>query len=118
MEKFRFLKWPVYKDAKKLFGLILETVEKLPNHLRFSIGQQLIRAAFSIILNIAEGSGRKSDKELKRYFDISLGSCYELLACADTLSEQKFISPELFKRIYISIDEITNQLGGFKKSIN
>ena len=117
MEKFRFLKWPVYKDAKNLFGLILELFDKLPNHIKFSIGQQLIKAAFSIILNIAEGSGRKTDRELKRFFDISLGSCYELLACADTLKDQEFISPADFEKVYNLIDEVTNQLGGFKKSI-
>jgi four helix bundle protein len=117
MEKFRFLKWPVYKDSQKLFGLILKIYETFPNHIKYSIGQQLIRAAFSIILNIAEGSGRKTDKELKRYFDISLGSSYELLACADTLHDQKLITDESFEEIYSFIDKITNQLGGFKKSI-
>ncbi|OGY42442.1 MAG: hypothetical protein A2Y67_00155 [Candidatus Buchananbacteria bacterium RBG_13_39_9] len=117
MEKFRFLKWPVYKDSQKLFGLILKIYETFPNHIKYSIGQQLVRAAFSIILNIAEGSGRKTDKELNRFFDIALGSCYELLACIDTLNSQGLIIVADYKKVYDSLDNITNQLGGFKKSI-
>jgi len=31
MDKFRFLKWPVYKDAKELFSLILKIVESKKN---------------------------------------------------------------------------------------
>ena len=117
MEKFRFLKWPVYKDAQELFGLILKIYENFTNHIKYSIGQQLIRAAFSIILNIAEGSGRKTDKELNRFFDIALGSCYELLACVDTLNSQKLVTDADYKKVYDLLDKITNQLGGFKKSI-
>ena len=74
MKKFRFLEWEVYKDAKELFSLLLKVVKKLPKEYRFELGSQIIRAGLSIILNIAEGSGKSTDKKLNRYFDISLGS--------------------------------------------
>jgi four helix bundle protein len=60
MNKFRFLEWNVYKDAQKLVEIILNTVKKLPREYRFEIGSQLIRSAFSVVLNIAEGSGKGS----------------------------------------------------------
>jgi four helix bundle protein len=117
MEKFRFLNWQVYVDSKKLFGLILGIVKDLPQDLRFNLSGQLIRSAYSIILNIAEGSGKNSDKELNRYFDIALGSCYELLASVDTLKDENLISSEKFQDVYDKISNISNQLGGFKRSI-
>jgi four helix bundle protein len=58
MKKFRFLKWKVYKDSKELFQIVIKTVSKLPQNLKYEIGNQLIRSCFSIILNIAEGSGK------------------------------------------------------------
>ncbi len=85
---------------KKLFSLILQIVRKLPREFRFEIGSQLIRSAFSIILNIAEGSGKTSDKELNRFIDISLGSISELLAALDVLKDNKLINQEEFDEIF------------------
>ena len=117
MNKFRFLKWEVYKDAKDLFGLILKIVKKLPREFRFELGSQFIRSAFSIILNIAEGSGKTSDKELNRFIDISLGSISELLAAVDVLRDNNFITNTEFDEIFKKLVSISNQLGGFKKKL-
>lgn len=118
MKKFRFLEWKVYKDAKELFSLLLKIVKKLPKEYRFELGSQIIRSGLSIILNIAEGSGKPTDKELNRYFDISLGSLYEVLAAIDVLNDNKLIQKEEFDKIFKRIDEISNQLGGFKKVVS
>lgn len=68
-------------------------------------------------MNIAEGSGKNSDKELNRFIDISLGSLNETLAATDVLKGTKLITESDFNRIFKLIDEILNQLGGFKKKI-
>jgi len=117
VEKFRFLKWKVYQDAKELFVLILNVVKKIPKEYRFELGSQLIRASLSILLNIAEGSGKNSDRELNRFIDISLGSLNETLAAIDALKDTKLITESDFNKIFKLIDEISNQLGGFKKKI-
>jgi four helix bundle protein len=117
MEKFRFLKWKAYQDAKELFILILNIVKKIPKEYRFELGSQLIRASLSILLNIAEGSGKNSDRELNRFIDISLGSLNETLAAVDALKDTKLITESDFNKIFKLIDEISNQLGGFKKKL-
>jgi four helix bundle protein len=117
MEKFRFLKWPVYKDTKELFSIILKLVKNLPKEYRFELGSQIIRAGLSVILNIAEGSGKSTDKELNRYFDISLGSLNEVLAACDIMKDNGFITDEEFTEVFRRISNISNQLGGFKKKL-
>lgn len=118
MDKFRFLNWEVYNDSKKLFSYVLKIVRKLPKEFRFELGSQIIRCAFSVILNIAEGSGKTSDKELNRFLDISLGSLNELLAAMDVLKDNKFIKNKEFDDIYKMVVSISNQLGGFKKKLS
>jgi four helix bundle protein len=118
MQKFRFLKWKVYQDSKELFSLVLRIVKKLPKEYRFEFGSQAVKSALSVILNIAEGSGKGSDKELNRFIDISLGSLYETLAIADVLKSNGLITKTEFDEIFKKIDNIADQLGGFKKKLS
>ena len=117
MEEFRFLKWKVYKDSKELFQIVIKIVSKLQQNLKYEAGNQLTRSCLSIILNIAEGSGKNSDKELNRYFDIAIGSINETLAGLDVLKDNKIISEELFEKLLLKCENISKQLGGFEKHI-
>src|SRR3990172_4414982 len=117
MELLRFLGWQVYKDAKELFQSVYNIVKKLPKDISYGLGNQLIKSSFSVILNIAEGSGKKSDKELNRYFDISIGSLNETVAGMDVLHDNHFINKEDFNLIAKSAESISKQLGGFKKKL-
>ena len=115
MKKFRFLDWQVYRDAQRLFSLVLEITKKLPKEFRFELSSQLIRSSFSIVLNIAEGSGKISDRELNRFIDIALGSAYETVAGMDTLRVNKLVTNAEFISVKELASSICDQLGGFKK---
>lgn len=49
---------------------------------------QLLRAAQSIVLNLAEGSGKPSTKEKKRFYSIAFGSTREVQGLFDILEVQ------------------------------
>ena len=49
---------------------------QLPYHLK----DQLLRAASSICLNLAEGSAKPTEKDRKKFYRIALGSCREVQA--------------------------------------
>ena len=49
---------------------------KLPIHLR----DQMLRASSSVALNLAEGSGKPSSKDKRRFYSIALGSLRECQA--------------------------------------
>lgn len=108
----------MYEEAQRLFKDVIVLVKNLPKEYRFEIGSQIIRSSLSVILNIAEGSGKSSDKELNRYLEISLGSLYETLACLDTLKLNSLMSEKEFLRFKIQIGNICDQLGGFKKVLD
>ena len=114
---FRFLEWEVYKYAQEAFIEVVEIVRKLPADLRYTLGSQIIRSALSVVLNIAEGSGRITDKEMSRFFDISIGSINETVAGLDSLLKLKHASKEELIRLFAKYESISRQLGGFKKKL-
>lgn len=117
MEQLRFRKWQVYTDSQNLFSDISELISSLPRQFQGSLGDQIGRSSLSIVLNIAEGSGKNSIRELNRFLDIALGSAYETLACTDSLLRNKLIHQGKYDDIEAKIMSICSQLGGFKKKL-
>jgi len=60
---------------------------------------QFKRALTSAVLNLAEGNGRTSAKERNRFFDISLASISETIACIDIFEAFGYLSGELSSKI-------------------
>ena len=68
----------VWKYSMDLVEEIYTMSSKFPDDERYGLTSQIRRAAISIPSNIAEGSRRKSDKELIQFISIALGSLTEL----------------------------------------
>lgn len=117
MQQFRFLEWEAYNDSQELFTFILSLVKKTPREYRFELGSQILRSTSSIVLNLAEGSGKESEKELNRFIEMALGSLYETLANLDILLRNNLINKDEFEFGKKKITSICNQLGGFKKKL-
>lgn len=114
---FRFLDWKVYKDAQKIFFKVNHIAKQLPREYRFEIGSQMIRSSLSVVLNIAEGSGKFPPKETARFLDIAMGSLYEVLATLDTITKDPIIPITVPQEILENITEVGRQLGGLRKSV-
>lgn len=70
-----------------------------------------------MIMNIAEGSDRGSDKDFNRFLDISLGSLNEVIAGLDIALDQKLITIGQFNEILVNSESLAKQLGTFKKAL-
>ena len=75
---------------------------------------QLRRAATSVPINIAEGSGAEKDKEFKRYLYISRKSLFETLACLKII---KLLYKKEDKTIEEKINEVGKLLNGLIKKV-
>jgi four helix bundle protein len=72
-----------YQEALKFSAWVEPILEKTPA--KMSARDQLDRASTSIVLNIAEGNGKRSHPDRCRYWDIARGSTVECAACLDVL---------------------------------
>lgn len=68
----------VWQKAMELVVAVYEVVNKLPNHEKYALADQMRRAAVSIPSNIAEGQKRASNKEIIQFSGIALGSAAEI----------------------------------------
>jgi four helix bundle protein len=68
----------VWKKSMDLVEVIYQLTNDFPDSEKFGLTNQIRRAVVSIPSNIAEGSGRKSDKELIQFVHIALGSLAEV----------------------------------------
>jgi len=76
MEDFKNLK--VWSKAHELTLVVYRRTRVFPKEEMYGLTSQLRRAAASIGANIAEGCGRRSDGEMKRFLQIARGSASEL----------------------------------------
>ena len=96
----------IYKRSKEMLKDIYVMTEKYPDTEKYNIISQLRRCSLSIVLNIAEGYGRQSKEDFKRFLKISLGSSNEIEAILEISKELKYISEEDYVRISKENEEI------------
>ena len=113
---FDFEGLTVYQKAKEARKELLKLVIGKHN-VDKSLLDQLKRAVLSIILNIAEGTGKSSIHEKRNFFTIARGSTYETAATIDLLKDDGVISDEDHKRLYLAFEEVSKMLMGLIKSI-
>jgi len=79
MERTNFEKLQVYQLAEAISDSVWNIVVKWDSFARDTVGKQIVRSADSIGANIAEGSGRGSLQDNRRFVRIARGSLYETL---------------------------------------
>jgi len=90
---FAHEKLDVYNLALDFLVLADDVVEHLPRG-RGHLADQLSRASTSIVLNIAEGAGKFSKPDKRRYYLIGAGSTTECAAILDVCLRLKLIVAE------------------------
>lgn len=90
--QFNHERLKVYQEALRFAAWAAPLIEELPSKL--AAKDQLDRASTSIVLNLAEGNGKRSHPDRCRYFDIARGSGVECAACLDVLVARKKITQQ------------------------
>jgi len=114
IKRHNFRELKIWQESMKLVKSIYSLTSNFPSDERFGLVSQINRCSISIPSNIAEGSGRTSNKEFTHFLNISLSSSFEL-------ETQLILANELFnvntEVLIEKINELQKMIVGFKKSL-
>ena len=111
MELSPFRKLIVWQKAMELVRMVYQASKRFPAGERYALTDQLRRAVVSIPSNIAEGSGRASNKDYAHFLSIARGSLYETLTQLQIAQDLGYIDG------YDSCNELTQEVGRMLTSL-
>lgn len=88
---FKFEQLEVWQLALDYTDLVYEIAGQLPKSEEYNLKSQMIRAATSVALNIAEGSTGQTDAEQARFLGLAVRSALETVACQHLISRREFL---------------------------
>lgn len=105
----------IWKDGMKLSSGVYRITKKFPKTEMFGMVSQLRRAAVSIPVNIAEGSGRASKKDFSRFIDIAIGSLNEVECLLQISLQLSYIGKSDHDVLMGQVKPLGGKLGNFRK---
>lgn len=118
MERTNFEKLRVYRLAETLADGVWSVVRTWDYLARDTVGKQMIRAADSIGANIAEGTGRGSLQDNRRFIRMARRSLYETQHWLRRAYKRSLLSKQQVASLTPIIGELTPKLNAYSRSVN
>jgi four helix bundle protein len=115
MHNFKNLK--IWQKSRLLVKEVFITMKNFPVEEKYVLVSQILRSAYSIPSNIAEGSGRPSDKEFIRFLDIALSSAFELETQLILATDINYLSVDELKEIQTLLHQVQKMIYSFRMNL-
>lgn len=112
--KFKFEDLKVYQKSLDFVDVVYKVSNTFPKEECYRLTSQFIRAATSVALNIAEGSG-DTNPQFSRFLQIALGSVKECVVCVTIAKNQKYISTEEENDLREKLEELSKMISSLQK---
>ena len=117
MAQTRFEKLRVYRLSEEIADFTWDAVEKWDPLAKETIGVSFIKAADSIGANIAEGAGRGSIRENRRFARNARGFLFELKHWLRRANKRGLLAEEEIEMFKKMLDELTPKLSAYINAI-
>jgi len=117
MQRTGFENLRVYALAEDLADLVWDIVVNWNHLAKDTVGKQLIRSADSIGANIAEGTGKGSAADNRRFAKIARGSLFEVKHWLRRSYKRNLLSDDEVERLQKLVEELTPKLSAYINSI-
>jgi four helix bundle protein len=114
--EFEFENLVVYQKALDFVGVVYRAVRHFPGEERYVLSSQFRRAAMSICLNIAEGSGG-SPASFRHFVGIAYQSVRECVAITEIATRAAYFNAEQREYLRDRLEELARMLSGLHRSL-
>ncbi|MEM7298299.1 MAG: four helix bundle protein [Bacteroidota bacterium] len=112
-----FLHLDIWKRSRILVKSIYLISANFPKTEIYGLCAQMRRAAVSVPSNIAEGCGKRTAKDMRRYLDIAIGSLCELETQLYISHDLGFIPMETLKEFVNEVTQVRKMITGFQRKL-
>jgi four helix bundle protein len=118
MQKTNFENLRVYQLAENLADQIWEIVVKWDHLAKNTVGQQIVKSADGIGACIAEGSGRGTAQDNRRFIGIARGSLYETKHWLRRAFKRRLLTGTQTNNLKEIVEDLTPALNGYWRSVS
>ena len=115
--RFRFEKLEAWQLARKLNSKVYRLTRTFPEEERFGLVAQMRRASVSVSSNIAEGSGRNSDKDFAHYLEQAYGSLMEVASQVYLSLDVKYLSEASADSLFEDLEITASKVAALNRSL-
>jgi len=115
MRNYRDLQ--VWEKAHQLALAMYKETKTFPSDERFGLTSQIRRSGASIPANLAEGCGRRSDGEMARFIQISMGSGAELSYHLLLARDLGILKPNEYANLHAALMEVMRMLSALSQRL-
>ena len=115
--RFRFEKLKVWQEARSLNRMTYRLTRCFPKEELFAVTSQIRRASVSVSANIAEGSGRNSDKDFAHFLEQAYGSLMEVAALFYLAMDEGYVSNEAAKHLFEDVEKLARGIAALNRSL-
>ena len=112
-----FRKLDTWLDGVELADTIYTLTASFPKTEIYGLSSQMQRAAVSVPSNIAEGSGKGSDRDFARFVSISLGSLFELETQIEIAYRRGYISTENYYALRPKVESLQKRIYNLREHL-
>ncbi|MBK6948860.1 MAG: four helix bundle protein [Haliscomenobacter sp.] len=112
---FDFEKLDVYQEVRAVNLKVLKhlfSVKPLDPYIQ----DQFKRASMSALLNLAEGTGRMTGPDKKKFYVTARSSVFECVAILQIMYDMEFVDKEFYDDLYAGFDKVSRMLLGMIRS--
>ena len=115
---YKFERLEVWQLALEYADMVYGIADQLPRSEEYNLKSQVVRAATSVALNIAEGSTSQSDAEQARFLGLAIRSLVETVACQHLIQRRQYFQDlEPLRAAYRFSQKLFSKLQAFRASL-